>query len=164
MSDENKYQKNDEKYQGSDPEVAEKTRLTGYYKEINDYRRHYSQLRFALFPIYLTTQYGLIRIGFQPLSVSFCMPAEILLGLAGIFITYVFWTIERRIISYYMYLKKMGSELESGLGCRLISEWPQEANQSFIRNTELSINITFIVAIIFWLSTICSYIFNYKLL
>lgn len=75
-----------------------------------------------------------------------------------------FGQLREEIISYYRYLKKMGSELEAGLGCRLISEWPQEANQSIIRNTELSINITFIVAIIFWLSTIYSYIFNYKLL
>jgi hypothetical protein len=151
-----------EKNQDGSQAVADKAQMNGYYKEINDYRRHYSHLRFALFPIYLTTQYGLIRIYIQPVGGNICMPQEILIGLTGMLITYVFWTIEKRIISYYNYLKNIGSEMEAELGYRLISDWPQDANKKIIRNTEFSISITFIIAIIFWISIICTYIFNNK--
>jgi hypothetical protein len=61
-----------------------------------------------------------------------------------------------------MYLKNMGSEMEANLGYRLISEWPQDSNKNIIRNTEFSISITFIIAAIFWISTICTYIFSNK--
>ena len=162
MADNNQSNKDGEKNQDGSQEIADKAKMNGYYKEINDYRRHYSHLRFALFPIYLTTQYGLIRIYIQPASGNICMPQEILIALTGMLITYVFWTIERRIISYYTYLKNMGSEMEADLGYKLISEWPQDANKNIIRNTEFSISITFIIATIFWLSTICNYIVNNK--
>jgi hypothetical protein len=153
-----------EKNQESNPEIDAKSRLNNCYKEINDYRRHYSHLRFALFPIYLTTQYGLVRVGFQPTGNNYSISSEVLLGLAGILITYVFWTIEKRIISYYKYLKNTGSELEAKLGYKLISEWPQEANQNIVRNTELSITVTFIIVTIFWLCTICSYVLRCRIL
>jgi hypothetical protein len=160
MAENNQLNKAGEKNQDGSQDFADKARMNGCYKEINDYRRHYSHLRFALFPIYLTTQYGLIRIYIQPLSGNICMPQEILIALTGMLITYVFWTIEKRIISYYNYLKNMGSEMEANLGYRLISDWPQDANKNIIRNTEFSISITFIIAAIFWISTICTYIFS----
>jgi hypothetical protein len=163
MADKLVFDKDEEKGDDDSREIAEKTRMNAYYKEINDYRRHYSNLRFALFPIYLTTQYGLIRVNIQPADANFCIPFEILLGLSGILITYVFWTIERRVISYYNYLKNIGCELELKLGYRLVSDWPVEANQNIIRNTELSITVTFIIAAIFWLGTICTYIIQHNL-
>ncbi len=147
-------------------DVFLETRKDNYYREINFYRRHYSQIRFAIFPLYLAIQSGLIRFSFTPPdSVQSCIPLVYLFSVAGFLITYVFWTIESRVLSYYKYLNEVGSSMERDFGpnYKLILEWPRSNKitfKSILNNTELSIKLIFIVFIIYWLSTIFFYLYN----
>lgn len=43
--------------------------LLEQYKEIKQSRRHYSSLRFALFPVYFVVQFGLLQVVGKDLNV-----------------------------------------------------------------------------------------------
>ena len=132
------------------------TRKDNYYREINLYRRHYSQLRFAVFPLYLAIQAGLLRFSFSyPDNVQSYIPLEYLFSGAGIFLTCVFWTIEYRILRYYNYLCNVGSfiEEEYGQGYNMITEWPGNSNKNsefLLKGTKYFIIATYFFFIVYW--------------
>jgi hypothetical protein len=115
------------------------------YKETVSNRRHYSNLRFALFPVYFAIQYGLVQLAFKVESNS--LPIAIY-AVAGILSTYVFWTIEERILQYYEHLTVVGEELEQKISGRLISNWPKS---TFKSDTRRSIQFVYLVFFLFWL-------------
>lgn len=132
------------------------TRKDNYYREINLYRRHYSQLRFAIFPLYLAIQAGLLRFSFSyPDNVQSYIPLEYLFSGAGIFLTCVFWIIEYRILRYYSYIYKVGCSIEEtyGQGYNMITKWPgnsKEDSELLLKGTNYSIIATYFFFIVYW--------------
>nr|WP_106778965.1 hypothetical protein [Lysinibacillus timonensis] len=128
------------------------------YKEISTSRRHYSNLRFALFPVYFAIQYGLIQLVISSNSKSEEILPLFVLSLCGLLITYVFWTIESRIGMYYKMLEATGHDVEEMLGLeqKVMAKW---GKKHFLNNTKLAIGTTYILFAIYWiLLTIMHYI------
>ncbi len=119
------------------------------YKEISTSRRHYSNLRFALFPVYFAIQYGIIQLVITDNKAEETVPLYVL-SLCGILISYVFWTIESRIGMYYQMLEENGSRIEELLGMnqKVMKTW---GKKSFLNNTKLSIAITYITFTFYWI-------------
>lgn len=124
--------------------------LLEQYKEIKQSRRHYSSLRFALFPVYFVVQFGLLQVVGKDLNVPEFFTT--LLPFAGILITYVFLTIEERINFYYRDLKKIGDKIEDILGYDQFKVTHKLSKRNFFNNTKLSIRIVYICFAIFWLA------------
>lgn len=59
------------------------------YKEIKASRRHYSNLRFALFPVYFVVQFGLVQLAVKKSSDALLF-AEYIMPICGLLVTYVF--------------------------------------------------------------------------
>lgn len=122
----------------------ELTVVMDQYKETASHRRHYSNLRFALFPVYFAIQYGLVQLAFKVESNA--LPIAIY-AIAGVLTTYVFWTIEERILEYYNHLSEVGKELERRIIGRMMTDWPK---QTFKSDTRKSIKVVYFVFCVFW--------------
>lgn len=118
------------------------------YKEISTSRRHYSSLRFALFPVYFAIQYGIIQLVISDNQAEETVPFYVL-SLCGILISYVFWTIESRIGMYYQMLEENGSRIEELLGMnqKVMKTW---GKKNFLNNTKLSIAVVYIAFTFYW--------------
>ena len=123
----------------------DKGMLVEKYKEISANRRHYSGLRFALLPFYFGIQGWIAKSAFNQNDLYIV----IIFSLVGILSTYVFWTIEERILAYYSYLGDVAARLEKELfiGEQMFASWPKA---TFRSNTQLSIRTTFILCLTFW--------------
>ncbi|HWL13359.1 MAG TPA: hypothetical protein VNQ57_10250 [Ureibacillus sp.] len=127
------------------------------YKEVKASRRHYSNLRFALFPVYFVVQFGLLQIAFKEDIKGLLFP-ELVMPICGILVTYVFWTIESRITLYYKDLEQIGNHLEEYL------EFERKimvnlSKQSILNNTKLSIKIVYGTFLLYWLAVLLKSIF-----
>lgn len=119
------------------------------YKEVKASRRHYSNLRFALFPVYFVVQFGLIQLALKGSTQNLLFP-ELIMPVCGLLVTYVFWTIESRITIYYKDLEQIGNQLEEYL------EFDQKimvnySKQTILSNTKLSIKLVYGIFFLYWL-------------
>ncbi len=119
------------------------------YKEVKTSRRHYSSLRFALFPVYFVVQFGLVQI-LSKESADILLFPELVMPICGLLVTYVFWTIESRITIYYKDLEQIGNNLEEYL------ELDQKvmvnySKQTILSNTKLSIKLVYGIFLLYWL-------------
>lgn len=127
------------------------------YKEIKASRRHYSSLRFALFPVYFVVQFGIVQIVSKESANTLLFP-ELIMPICGILVTYVFWTIESRITIYYKDLEQIGDYLEEYL------ELDQKvmvnySKQTILSNTKLSIKLVYGIFLLYWLVVLIMTIF-----
>ena len=127
------------------------------YKEVKASRRHYSNLRFALFPVYFVVQFGLIQLALKKSTESLLFP-ELIMPVCGLLVTYVFWTIESRITLYYKDLEQIGNDLEEYL------EFDQKvmvnySKQTILSNTKLSIKVVYGVFLLYWFANLIMTIF-----
>ncbi|MGM8214817.1 hypothetical protein ACLIA0_04490 [Bacillaceae bacterium W0354] len=124
--------------------------LLEQYKEVKASRRHYSSLRFALFPVYFVVQFGLLQLVGKDLNVNEIFIS--ILPFAGILITYVFWTIEERINVYYKDLEIIGDQIEDILGYDEHKVTHKLGKKNFFNNTKLSIRVVYLCFMVFWLT------------
>ncbi|SOC18067.1 hypothetical protein SAMN05880501_11030 [Ureibacillus xyleni] len=119
------------------------------YKEIKASRRHYSNLRFALFPVYFAIQFGLVQVA-QKSTDEELLFSNFVMPICGILLTYVFWTIETRINVYYKDLELTGNILEDYLEFehKMMHKY---SKKSFLNNTKLSIGVVYTVFFLYWL-------------
>lgn len=127
------------------------------YKEVKASRRHYSNLRFALFPVYFVVQFGLIQLALKKSTESLLFP-ELIMPVCGLLVTYVFWTIESRITLYYKDLEQIGNDLEEYL------EFDQKvmvnySKQTILSNTKLSIKVVYGIFLLYWFANLIMTIF-----
>ena len=122
------------------------------YKEVKASRRHYSSLRFALFPVYFVVQFGLVQLALKESTETLLFP-ELIMPICGLLVTYVFWTIESRITIYYKDLEQIGNILEEYLEFdqRMMINY---SKQTFFSNTKLSIKIVYGVFLLYWFSVL----------
>lgn len=127
------------------------------YKEVKASRRHYSNLRFALFPVYFVVQFGLIQLALKDSTQNLLFP-ELIMPLCGLLITYVFWTIESRITIYYSDLEQIGNRLEEYLEFeqRVMANY---SKQTFLSNTKLSIKLVYGIFLLYWFSVLIMTLF-----
>jgi hypothetical protein len=132
-----------------------KTLILEKYKEVSNNRRHYSGLRFALLPFYFAIQGWIIQAAFGQSHLPL-----IIYALVGILSTYVFWTIEERILEYYTHLEKVGASIEKQLHFeeKMFVTWPKS---KFHSNTRLSIKTTYFICAAFWFITLAIGVFDY---
>ncbi|MFC4410324.1 hypothetical protein ACFOZY_07805 [Chungangia koreensis] len=125
--------------------------LLEQYKEIKASRRHYSSLRFALFPVYFVVQFGLMQLAGKDLNINEYF-IKLLLPIGGILITYVFWTIEERINVYYKDLEVIGDQIEDLLGFDEHKVMHKLGKRKFSNNTKLSIRVVYICFMVFMIA------------
>lgn len=127
------------------------------YKEVKASRRHYSSLRFALFPVYFVVQFGLVQLALKETTDALLFP-ELIMPICGLLLTYVFWTIESRITIYYKDLEKIGDNLEEYLGFdqRMMVNY---SKQTILSNTKLSIKIVYGVFLLYWFAVLIMTLF-----
>jgi len=135
-------------------EEMNKSMILEKYKEVSSNRRHYSGLRFALLPFYFAIQGWIIQAAFDKAHLPL-----IIYALIGILSTYVFWTIEERILEYYSHLEEVGASIEKQLemDVKMFVTWPKSKFQS---NTRLSIKTTYFICALFWFATLCYGIYS----
>ncbi|WP_027726318.1 hypothetical protein [Tuberibacillus calidus] len=133
---------------------SNKTFILEKYKEVSNNRRHYSSLRFALLPFYFAIQGWIIQAAFDKSHLPLAIYA-----LIGILSTYVFWTIEERILEYYTHLEKVAANIEKQLeiDVKMFVTWPKS---TFRSNTRWSIRTTYFVCMTFWVVTLCYSIYQ----
>lgn len=122
--------------------------LLEQYKEIKASRRHYSSLRFALFPVYFVVQFGLMQLAGKDLNINEYF-IKLLLPIGGLLVTYVFWTIEERINVYYKDLEVTGDQIEDLLGFEEHKVMHKLGKRKFSNNTKLSIRVVYISFMVF---------------
>lgn len=127
------------------------------YKEIKASRRHYSNLRFALFPVYFVVQFGLVQLAVKKSSDALLF-AEYIMPMCGLLVTYVFWTIETRITLYYKDLEQTGDIIEDYLGFdnKVMVNY---SKQSFLSNTKLSIKAVYTIFLLYWIAVLVKQLF-----
>lgn len=127
------------------------------YKEIKASRRHYSNLRFALFPVYFVVQFGLVQLAVKKSS-DVLLFAEYIMPMCGLLVTYVFWTIETRITLYYKDLEQTGDIIEDYLGFdnKVMVNY---SKQSFLSNTKLSIKAVYMIFLLYWIAVLVKQLF-----
>lgn len=127
------------------------------YKEIKASRRHYSNLRFALFPVYFVVQFGLVQLAVKKSSDALLF-AEYIMPICGLLVTYVFWTIETRITLYYKDLERTGDFIEEYLGFdnKVMVNY---SKQSFLSNTKLSIKAVYTIFLLYWVAVLIKQLF-----
>lgn len=127
------------------------------YKEIKASRRHYSNLRFALFPVYFVVQFGLVQLAVKKSSDALLF-AEYIMPMCGLLVTYVFWTIETRITLYYKDLEQTGDIIEDYLGFdnKVMVNY---SKQSFLSNTKLSIKAVYTIFLLYWIAVLMKQLF-----
>ncbi|MFP7200395.1 hypothetical protein SFC08_05430 [Lysinibacillus halotolerans] len=127
------------------------------YKEIKASRRHYSNLRFALFPVYFVVQFGLVQLAVKKSSDALLF-AEYIMPICGLLVTYVFWTIETRITIYYKDLEQTGDFIEEYLGFdnKVMVNY---SKQSFLSNTKLSIKAVYTIFLLYWIAVLIKQLF-----
>lgn len=130
---------------------AQQQLLIEQYKEIKASRRHYSSLRFALFPVYFVAQFGLMQLAGADLNLNEYV-IKLLLPIGGILITYVFWTIEERINVYYKDLEIIGDQIEDLLGFDDHKVMHKLGKRKFSNNTKLSIRVVYICFTLFMIA------------
>lgn len=121
------------------------------YKEIKASRRHYSNLRFALFPVFFVVQSGVLQISLKSMKNELLFQDFIQSG-AGILVTYGFWTIENRIRDYYIELETAGHQIEELLEFdhKMMEKY---SKTTFFNSTKLSIKTVYAVFMIYWVVT-----------
>jgi hypothetical protein len=77
-------------------ETAELENLRLEYSEVNNNRRHYSNLRFAVFSVYFAVLGGLVSVAFGIVEIKSPSQASIILGarIAGLLFTVIFFSFE----------------------------------------------------------------------
>lgn len=130
---------------GTDPK---KSLALEQYKEVTASRRHYSNLRFALFPVYFIVQFGLVKVGIKK-TIDTLLFAEYIMSVCGMLVTYVFWTIETRITHYYKDLEQLGNTLEEYLEFDH-NMMVNYSKSSILSNTKLSIKIVYSIFFVYW--------------
>lgn len=141
-------------------ELNEKKQLAlEQYKEIKASRRHYSNLRFALFPVYFVVQFGLVQAAFKGSEGKELLFSNFIMPVCGILVTYVFWTIEARIGMYYKELETIGKKLESYLEFdhKMMEKF---SKRSFLSDTKRSIRTVYGVFCIYWFIVLVYEIIN----
>jgi hypothetical protein len=120
------------------------------YKEIKTSRRHYSNLRFALFPVYFVVQFGLVQVAFKGSEGKELLFSNFIMPICGILVTYVFWTIEARIGMYYKELEVIGERLEEYLEFdhKMMDKY---GKKTFLSDTKRSIRTVYGIFCIYWL-------------
>lgn len=127
------------------------------YKEVKASRRHYSNLRFALFPVYFVVQFGLTQLSVNK-STDQLLLSEFIFPACGILATYVFWTIEARVGDYYKELEVIGKRLEEYLEFdnKMMDKY---SKKGFLNNTKLSIRTVYTIFFIYWCIVLLKAIF-----
>lgn len=127
------------------------------YKEVKASRRHYSNLRFALFPVYFVVQFGLVNIGVKKSSDGLLL-TQYIMPICGILVTYVFWTIETRITLYYKDLEQVGNVLEEYLEFKN-KMMINYSKQTILSNTKLSIKVVYGIFLMYWIAVLIKELF-----
>ena len=84
------------------------------YKDASANMRHYSNLRFAQLTIFVAVTGGLIAILIKDKGIGEA-PAKLMIKVMGIFMVFVFWIMEERIIRYWETHRRRAEELEDQL-------------------------------------------------
>ncbi|HWL25836.1 MAG TPA: hypothetical protein VNR38_19150 [Ureibacillus sp.] len=120
------------------------------YKEHSASRRHYSNLRFALFPVYLTVQYGILQFYLSTSSESELAIPGYIIPICGTIISFVFLTIENRINLYYKILESSLDQLEFILGLKQKIK-KKSAKNHLLNYTRFSMGLLYTLFLVFWL-------------
>jgi hypothetical protein len=94
------------------------------YMDASSNVRHWSTLRFAQLTIYIALMGGLLNIIYgksSPLSFQ----TGILLKIAGLLLTFLFWNLQERTMLYWYNFVRRAAELEETLGFRQYSNRPR---------------------------------------
>jgi hypothetical protein len=90
------------------------------YSEANTNRRHYSNLRFAVFSVYFAVLGGLSSVAFGVVEIKSTSPAPIVLAarIAGLLFTVIFFSFEIQCDLNLRHFGRVAIELEDLLGYR----------------------------------------------
>lgn len=122
------------------------------YSEVNNYIRHYSALRFAVFTLYFGIIGGISSVAFGIVKIESSAPTilNISAKIGGLLITLVFFLFEYRLQLLVEHNYRVARKLESLLGYIQITERPK-----FPRlRTTYAIRGLYIMLILFWLVVI----------
>jgi len=119
------------------------------YTEVNNNIRHYSALRFAIFPVYFVAFGGLISIAFSLFGAQSSNSDFIKLGarIGGVLITILFFHYEYLVEEVLSKNRKRGQELEKLLGYKQITSRSEKA----ISKSIYIVRGLYCILLLFWL-------------
>ena len=122
------------------------------YTEVNNNIRHYSALRFAIFPVYFVAFGGLVSVAFNLFGAQSSNSEVLKLGarIGGVLITTLFFHYEYLIEEVLNKNRKRGKELEKLLGYNQITSRSQKA----INMSRYMARGFYCILLLFWLAMI----------
>lgn len=134
-----------------DQENAKLENLRHEYTEVNNNRRHYSNLRFAIFSVYFAVLGGLVSVAFGVVEIKSSSQGSAILvaKIAGLLFTVIFFSFDILCELNRRHFGEIAKELEDLLGYR----------QFKTKNTFRSIYSSwamYILLTLFWLASIFS--------
>jgi hypothetical protein len=138
-------------------DIGQKDLLLSEYSEACTNMRFYGNLQFAVLTVFLALLVGIVAFSFGlvinvPVSetITSSIPASLntLSKIGGIVATFIFWTLEERLISYWYHNKRRAIELEKELGYNLHLRRPKPL-LGFL-NTTFAMRLLYLCVGIFW--------------
>ncbi|MGB8509851.1 MAG: hypothetical protein WCD76_15830 [Pyrinomonadaceae bacterium] len=119
------------------------------YTEVNNNIRHYSALRFAIFPVYFVAFGGLISVAFSLFGAQSDNSEFLKLGakISGVLITVLFFHYEYLIEEVLNKNRKRGEELEKKLNYQQI----RSRSQNAIYTSQYMARGFYCILLLFWL-------------
>jgi hypothetical protein len=119
------------------------------YMDASSNVRHWSTLRFAQLTIYIALMGGLLNLIFGK-SGSLSSQAGILIKVAGLLLTLLFWNLQERTMLFWYNFVRRAAELEETLGFNQYKSRPRAG----ILSSRNSMRLLFLVMSLLWVGTL----------
>jgi len=122
------------------------------YMDASSNVRHWSTLRFAQLTIYIALMGGLLNIIYGK-SGSLSIQAGILLKIAGLLLTLLFWNLQERTMLYWYNFVRRAAELEETLGFSQYSNRPKAG----VFSSRNAMRLLFFVMALLWVGELLGF-------
>ena len=123
------------------------------YEQVSENIRHYSNLRFAVFSVFVALMAGITYLAFS--TESFTLSATPFPKIGGLLFTLAFWCFDERITKMFEHFGAIADELEEILGYRQFHMRPPGTvpvpKAKCVTRAVFSALVAFWVCALFWL-------------
>jgi hypothetical protein len=123
------------------------------YSEVNNNRRHYSNLRFAVLSVFFAVLGGLVSVAFGIVEIKSPTSPDIAFWArgAGLLITFVFFSFEIQCAGNLRHFRRVAIELETKLGYRQF----RTRKSGRVPRAVYFTGVMYFLLITFWIFSIC---------
>jgi len=119
------------------------------YAHASENIRHYQSTRFSLLTVFIAITAGLLTV-FTAISSASPAYLSLLLKIAGLATTLLFWLLQERTMLYWYHFVRRAAELEATLGYQLYSARPEAG----LLTSNNGLRVFFLIIALFWLAAV----------